>query len=514
VKFDIVVVVHNCLDEFEACLVSVEKLDQDKHQFELFVWDNNSDDFERLDAMLGLTCAPVHDFKHPQNAGFSYPADTLARDGDGDIILFLNPDATLPPNALTVMAQPFEDYERVAAVGPRGGCRTILQDGVGAPRAPMDYIEGACLAVRRPLYLAVGGFDHEHYRFAYCEDADLSLKLRRRGYELAEVDLPGYEHGRASTTDLVRKQGTVDVDGYRVINQLRLRSRWAEYMSRWTFKRTLVLTRNAAIGDCLQLTALAEAVAEAEPEWALYADTPWPGLFANNPSIRAWDGRANERVECLSLDGAYERRPDVHIVDGYLWALGIEPKLPPPQPRLYLAEEEVANAMALVPSREPFAVMHAEPTNWPGRDWPTERFNEVAEALDMPVLQVGAEANPETAVYHALDMRGLELRMSMALISKASLFLGIDSFPATVAAACDVPSVVLFGCVRPSLRLSGKAMGLTGHGLSCLGCHHEHPPPVVFSSCQREPEAKYAPCMRAISADDVFVVASVLLDGE
>lgn len=500
-KFDICIVVHNCLDEFEKCMKSVRAINTELsgHTYSLWVWDNNSDD-EGLLRRMAEGCAVT---RCKRNRGFSAPADFLARAGDGDIILFLNPDAVLPPDALDKLAAPFMSYEMVGAVGPRGGCRTIQEDGVGSAREGLDYIEGACLAVRRAEYLEVGGFDHEYYHFAYCEDADLCLKLRRKGYKLVEVDLPGYEHGRASTTELVKERNTVDIDGFRVINQLRLKRRWRDYMSRWTFKRTFVLKRSAAIGDCLQLTALARALQWYEPEWKVYADTPWPELFEHNPFISAWEG-ANERVEHVDLDMAYETFPMEHLVDGYLKALGIKPEWPAPPPEVYFTDDELG-ALSLVPKREPYAVVHAEPTNWPGRDWPLSRFNEVVQGLGMQVLQVGSVANPDTALYGVTDCRGFDLRTSMALISKARWFVGVDSFPSTVASACDVPGVVLFGAITPSKRLARQGpVGLIPTGFECLGCHHEHPAPATFSGCIREPEAKVAPCMRSIVSGDVL----------
>src|SRR6202011_4708602 len=44
----------------------------------------------------------------------------------------------------------------------------------------VDYCSGASLLVRRGVFLGVDGFD-ERYAPAYCEDSDLSFRLRRMG---------------------------------------------------------------------------------------------------------------------------------------------------------------------------------------------------------------------------------------------------------------------------------------------------------------------------------------------
>ena len=64
-----------------------------------------------------------------------------------------------------------------------------------------DYCSGAALAIRRDLFLEMGGFDI-HYAPAYYEDTDLAFRVRARGLRVlyqpaAEVfHLEGVSHGR------------------------------------------------------------------------------------------------------------------------------------------------------------------------------------------------------------------------------------------------------------------------------------------------------------------------------
>jgi N-acetylglucosaminyl-diphospho-decaprenol L-rhamnosyltransferase len=54
------------------------------------------------------------------------------------------------------------------------------------PLSQTDWMNAACLLVRREAFDALGGFD-ERYQL-YCEDIDFCLRLRMAGWELAVLD--------------------------------------------------------------------------------------------------------------------------------------------------------------------------------------------------------------------------------------------------------------------------------------------------------------------------------------
>jgi N-acetylglucosaminyl-diphospho-decaprenol L-rhamnosyltransferase len=63
-----------------------------------------------------------------------------------------------------------------------------------APRVPTEvaFLSGACLAIPRAAWRAAEGFA-EHF-FMYCEDVDLSLKLRLSGESLAVIPDARVQH--------------------------------------------------------------------------------------------------------------------------------------------------------------------------------------------------------------------------------------------------------------------------------------------------------------------------------
>jgi GT2 family glycosyltransferase len=109
-----------------------------------------------------------------EKLGFAAAANAAARSGNGELILFLNPDATPANDAFDRLEASFDDPGVVAADANLGEESPSL-----GPDGIPDWLSGACLAVRREAFERVGGFDER--LFMYCEDVDLSYKLKPYG---------------------------------------------------------------------------------------------------------------------------------------------------------------------------------------------------------------------------------------------------------------------------------------------------------------------------------------------
>jgi GT2 family glycosyltransferase len=147
-----------------------------------------------------------------RNVGFAAGANAGARAATGDLIVFLNPDATPEPGFVDAIRAPrgvwtawmglvTADSGRV--VNTSGGVvhfTGIAWGGHAAPRGPAEvaFVSGACLAVPRAEWERTGGFDERY--FMYHEDVDLSLRLRlaggRLGIEPAAVVDHEYEFAK------------------------------------------------------------------------------------------------------------------------------------------------------------------------------------------------------------------------------------------------------------------------------------------------------------------------------
>jgi N-acetylglucosaminyl-diphospho-decaprenol L-rhamnosyltransferase len=167
---------------------------------EVIVVDNASTD-GTADAVAALVpIATV--IRNDSNAGFAAAANRGAEAASGDVIVFLNPDAIVQPGFREAILRPLSDGREWAAwqglVTMDAGALVNTSGGVvhftgvswaGAAGQPVSlaptgsgeiaFASGACLAVPRARWREQGGFSPEF--FMYCEDADLSLRLRLAG---------------------------------------------------------------------------------------------------------------------------------------------------------------------------------------------------------------------------------------------------------------------------------------------------------------------------------------------
>jgi GT2 family glycosyltransferase len=184
----------------------------------LIVVDNDSTDDS---AAVARELAPgARVVALPRNVGFAAGANRGAEAATGDLVVFLNPDATPQPGFGEAIRRPLTDGRGWAAwmgaVTAEGGAIVNTLGGVlhftgiawaggaGDPRPPrveageVTFLTGACLACPRPTWERIGGFGERY--FLYHEDVDVSLRLRleggRIGMEPAAVVDHAYEFSR------------------------------------------------------------------------------------------------------------------------------------------------------------------------------------------------------------------------------------------------------------------------------------------------------------------------------
>lgn len=151
---------------------------------------------ERLEDLPGVVVV-----RPGRNTGFAGGCNLGVQASSGDVVALVNGDAVVTPGALSALVAALED----PAVGMASGSLRLLEEpetmnsagnpvhylgfswagALGEPASehaqPVDIASatGAAVALRREVWDDLGGFWEE--MFAYCEDAELSLRCWQRG---------------------------------------------------------------------------------------------------------------------------------------------------------------------------------------------------------------------------------------------------------------------------------------------------------------------------------------------
>lgn len=227
----IIVVSFNTRDLLLACLASIESSVRND-AVEIVVVDNASTDGSR-EAVSGAYPQAVL-IENSKNIGFGAACNQAIEATRSPFILLLNSDAELTPEAFQALCDSMKSREGCGAAGcsmvnARGETLTSTRyfltpfnqaieqagfpsslnirglnrtysprpDGSGID-CSVDWIEGACLMLRREALAEAGLFDERF--FMYSEEEDLCRRLRQRGWAVCySARGRAVHHGGASS---------------------------------------------------------------------------------------------------------------------------------------------------------------------------------------------------------------------------------------------------------------------------------------------------------------------------
>jgi GT2 family glycosyltransferase len=212
-----------------ACLTSVF---QSTHTaLEVIIVDNGSIDGSSDE--IRARFPQVHFICNPENLGFAKGSNQGMEWALGrgiEYVLLLNGDARLHSNAIhELLAVVCQENDSVVACPKMylGGLDAQIQrlwfaygkvklwagsfqnpafNQVDAPQwslpRNMEYASGCCMLIPARILRDVGMFDESF--FAYCEDIDLSLRVRKAGFQLRYVPTGHLWHGSLRPTNRTR----------------------------------------------------------------------------------------------------------------------------------------------------------------------------------------------------------------------------------------------------------------------------------------------------------------------
>jgi len=198
----IIIPVHNHWKFTFQCLQSIQQC-RTHLSYEVIIVDDASTD----DTAKNLECiANVTTIKQEKNQGFVAACNRGAAAARGRYLVFLNNDCIVQEGWLDALIGTFHTHPKAGLVGAKllnadgtlqeaGGA--VFTDGnatnIGRGKDPddpafsylreVDYCSGACLSVRKELFMTLGGFD-ARYAPGYYEDTDLAFQARSVGWKV------------------------------------------------------------------------------------------------------------------------------------------------------------------------------------------------------------------------------------------------------------------------------------------------------------------------------------------
>jgi GT2 family glycosyltransferase len=243
----IIIPIYGQLGYTLSCIESLIR-QRSRYSVEIIIIDDCSPD-RSGEFLSALAMARYH--LQPVNGGFIQSCNFGGDLARGVYVLMLNNDTRVVAGWLDALIDSFAIFPNAGVVGSKmfyadgslqeaGGI--IWRDGScwnygrgDDPNRPqycharqVDYISGCSIALPTALWRQLKGFD-QHYKPAYCEDADLCLRVAASGREVwfqPQSRVVHYE-GKTSGTDTTRS-----IKAYQVINTKKLYLRWRERLER------------------------------------------------------------------------------------------------------------------------------------------------------------------------------------------------------------------------------------------------------------------------------------------
>ena len=214
-RISVVIPVHNGASTLASCLEAA--CGQEYPDYEVIVVDDASTDSSSAIA-AGFPCRVV---SLPTNQGAAQAKNAGATEATGEVVFFTDADVLLPPNALALVAERLADPGVDGVVGLLGPHVRHADLGSQFKNLWMHYTYRrqpeevglfftSAAAMRRPAFLAEGGFDRRYRGASVAEDIEFGQRARSNGrrivldQRLTVEHLKRYTLGEVLRTDVER----------------------------------------------------------------------------------------------------------------------------------------------------------------------------------------------------------------------------------------------------------------------------------------------------------------------
>ncbi|KAA0254928.1 glycosyltransferase [Acidobacteria bacterium ACD] len=231
---DVVVCVHDALEDVRRCLASVVR--HSRKPYSVVLVDDGSGP-ETRDFLAGF--AREHGAQLVRNdvaRGYTLAANQGLRLSRGDFVALLNSDTVVTPRWLDRLVATAESDERIGVVGPLSNCASwqsipdytngagdwadnplpdgldvdamaaLLSADAGPVRPELPFLNGFCLLIRKETLAEVGLFDEEAFGRGFGEENDFCLRARSSGWRLVLADDAYVHHAQSKSYSHERRK--------------------------------------------------------------------------------------------------------------------------------------------------------------------------------------------------------------------------------------------------------------------------------------------------------------------
>jgi GT2 family glycosyltransferase len=189
-RVSVIVPVYNDHGNLIECLSSFKATPD--FSCEIIVVDDASTD----DSPLVAAGMEARVLRLPKNVGPAAARNYGAYHAQGEFLFFVDADVVVPPGAVRHVAQIFDEHPDMDAVFgsyDAAPCAQGLMSQYWNLRhhfvhqnsdTEASTFWAGCGAIRRTVFLAVGGFDEKRFRQPSVEDIELGYRLRRAGHRI------------------------------------------------------------------------------------------------------------------------------------------------------------------------------------------------------------------------------------------------------------------------------------------------------------------------------------------
>ena len=224
----------NGLNDTVECLNSLKRVEYDN--FKIVVIDNGSRKEEAV--YISKKFKSITVIKNERNLGYCKANNQgieLAMEKNADYILLLNNDTVVKSNFLNILVEYAEKYPDIGILNPKilyyksnkihsmGGKIFYLLGmfrNIGKGKNSENYKDvidpefatGCAMLIKREVIKKVGMLDPIY--FAYCEDADFSLRAKRKGYKIRVIPSAIIFHKKSATSGFAGSDRLSNLQAY------------------------------------------------------------------------------------------------------------------------------------------------------------------------------------------------------------------------------------------------------------------------------------------------------------